>query len=301
MAVPALDAARFWRDGYSLIRGVFAEAEVADMRARAEAAIARLGRDGRDIDVLNEPTLRGILLDERILALAETLLGQVPIYFGESNFGFFDRADRVGTYHRDNVDRLNPGGPDWQGRYPVIKFAIYLQDHRRRAGGLTVLRNSHRRAHRSRFGRIFGEEIAAQLLGRAHYLQTGPGDVVAWTLRTTHAGLGNALKLAPFFAVSERNQRFLPRFLSYRPCEGRRGAFFLSYAADGPLFERYIEHEKTRATQVKRWTINAYDDAARNAAAGKRVRLRDMNREIAEERARGAALGQRQKWSEPLP
>ena len=291
-----LDVARFWRNGYQHIRGVFSAAEVAGMRERAHEAIARRGRDGREIDLFAEPSVRGILLDQRILGIAEALLGEIPIYFGESNFGFFTGVKRVGTYHKDNVDRLDPSGPDWKGRYNILKLAIYLQDHRRRAGGLTVLGKSHLRVRKNRIAEVLTEEVVSSLLGRAHYLQTAPGDVIAWTLNTTHAGFGNALRLAPFLAVTERNQRFVPRFLTY-PFVPEHGAFFLSFAGEGAHFERYLAHEKTRATQVKRWAANPYDDGARAAAAGKRIRVRDMNREISEDLAKGKSLGQRQKWS----
>jgi hypothetical protein len=115
-------------------------------------------------------------------------------------------------------------------------------------------------------------------------------------LSTTHAGFGNAIRFAPFLAVTERNQRLVPGFLTY-PFVPERGAFFLSFAGEGAHFERYIAHEKTRATQVKRWSANPYDEGALAAAQAKRIRIRDMNREIADDLAKGVALGTRQKWS----
>ena len=297
MSAVSLDVERFWRDGYAIIRDVFSAEEVAAMRRHGEETIASFGRPGAEIDVLAAPLLRGVLLDDRILALAQSILGETPIYFGESNFGFFSRVDRVGSYHKDNTDRLNPAGPDWHGRYNIIKFAIYLQDHRGRSGGLTVLRRSNHGVRKNRVAEVLNEEIASPLLMRARYLQTKPGDVVAWPLSTTHAGIGNALRFAPFLVLTERNQRFVPSFMAYRPCVKPRGAIFLSYAGEGAHFERYIAHEKTRKSQVKRWSLNAYDDDALAALDGKPVRLRNMNREIAEDLARGATLGQHAKWT----
>jgi hypothetical protein len=297
MSAAHLDVERFWRNGYAIIRDVFGAAEIGEMRRRADETIAAFGRPGAEIDVLAAPLMRGVLLDDRILALAGAILGETPIYFGESNFGFLPRVDRVGSYHKDNTDRLDPSGPDWRGRYNVIKFAIYLQDHRGRAGGLTVLRRSNHGVRRNRIAEVLTEEIVSPLAMRAHYLQTRLGDVVAWPLTTTHAGLGNALRFAPFLTVTERNQRFVPSFLAYGPCVKPRGAVFLSFAGEGPHFERYIAHEKTRKTQVKRWSLNAYDSDALAALAGKPVRLRDMNREIADDIARGAAVGQTAKWT----
>jgi hypothetical protein len=291
-----LDAERFWRNGYAIVRDVFSAEEIAAFRARAHEAIARRSRPGAEIDLLAEPSLRGILLDDRLLGIAERILGEIPIYFGESNFGFFNNIKRVGTYHKDNVDRLDPAGPDWKGRYKIIKLAIYLQDHRKHAGGLAVLGKSHLKVRKNRTAEVLNEEVASTLLGRAHYLRTKPGDVVAWTLSTTHAGFGNAIRFAPFLAVTERNQRLVPGFLTY-PFVPERGAFFLSFAGEGAHFERYIAHEKTRATQVKRWSANPYDEGALAAAQAKRIRIRDMNREIADDLAKGVALGTRQKWS----
>ena len=40
-------------------------------------------------------------------------------------------------FHKDNADRVDPNAPDWNGRYTVLRFGIYLQDHYRHTGGLT--------------------------------------------------------------------------------------------------------------------------------------------------------------------
>src|SRR5690349_21577676 len=115
---PTVDCNKFWRDGYLLVRNVFRRAEVDAFRQ------AMYETEDLSGDLLSNPRLRSILLDSRVLEIAQQLLGQTPVYWGESiaQIGVSPRG-----WHKDNVDQENMNGPDWHGKYDIIKFAIYPQ------------------------------------------------------------------------------------------------------------------------------------------------------------------------------
>src|SRR3954462_4462530 len=91
-------------------------------------------------DILSKDELRYTVLDDRILHLVKTVLGGNPVYWGDSNYHF-----GVGFrgFHRDNVDRTDMTAPDWDGDYPIVRLAIYLQDHKNYSGGLKIRVGSH--------------------------------------------------------------------------------------------------------------------------------------------------------------
>jgi hypothetical protein len=124
-----ISPARFWRDGYAVIRSVFGADEIARFRERALASNA-----AHKGDLLANPSLRDVLLDDRLLAIARSLLGARPVYSGDSSCVIGGRSH---GWHKDNADPEDPRAPDWQGRYTPIRFGLYLQDHARTPGGST--------------------------------------------------------------------------------------------------------------------------------------------------------------------
>jgi hypothetical protein len=236
-------ADRFARDGFVVVRNVFSAPEIEDMRAcvrqqievdRAEgkfedAFYQYMGvRSGRG-DLLSKIHLRGILLDPRILDTARSLLPAKPLlYFGESTY----QLGSSGRYfHRDNVDRGKAEGPDWCGDYPLLRMGIYLQDHRRHSGGLKVRIGSHRHDG-----------------GRACLVDSEPGDVVVWNMRTLHSGNAVRLRFWPSFAALAPNgqlrrlrlgEDMIPGWLQL-PVERERAALFMSYGVESPHLDRYI-------------------------------------------------------------
>jgi hypothetical protein len=167
-------------------------------------------------------------------------------------------------WHKDNRlgDRANPRGLDWTTkRYPIIRFGVYFQDHARYSGGLALRVGSN---HAARVDR-----------GKPINVSTEAGDVVVWTLTTTHSGQANRLTFLRNRAVGGRWMRFLPkRFLIGE--EQERIAAFLTLASDSPHLTRYIEHLKTeRAHDEMEWFRKSrFDDGVwqRAKEAGLTVR-----------------------------
>ncbi len=230
--------------GFTVVPGVFSADQLSELRVAARRAEAWLERQGlleviegpstafrtSACDLLAAPDLRQVLLDPRVVALAEEILGCRPVYFGDSSIRF---GGSVPEWHRDNVDRTDTGGPDWLEPYPLVRFGIYLQDHRTYSGALCVKPRSHLAANR----------------GGGRFVGTAPGDVVIWSLRTLHAGDGVRLRLLPHVVLPPRLQRVLPRS-ACRPEQKERIALFFTFARPGPLFDRYLADYATKPYAV---------------------------------------------------
>lgn len=223
------DATYFWDHGFLLARGLLQPSECETFRAEALTHRDHTG------DLLSHPTLWRVVLDPRLLAKVRELLGDTPVYFGDSSvtFGVHGRG-----YHKDNADRYDPNAPDWQGSYPILRCGIYLQDHRHHSGGLNVRDGSHQHHDVGR--------------GATRYMNTGLGDVVFWNLRTSHSANGVQLRGLPSLPVAPRAVRWLPSAL-FRDAGPERVALFATFGARGPHLQRYVTYLHTRRYMVDAW------------------------------------------------
>jgi hypothetical protein len=232
----------FARDGFAIVRKVFSPQEIDEMRRRVQLQIEVDRAEGKfeesfyelmgvmsgKGDLLSKIHLRDVLVDDRILAIARSLLPMKPlIYFGESTYqlGSGGRA-----YHRDNVDRYRAEGPDWVGPYTLLRLGIYLQDHRRHSGGLKVRVGSHLRDG-----------------GRPVLVDSEVGDVVVWNMRTLHSGNAVRLRFWPDFAWIpptshvrrlRLGEDMVPQWMQL-PFERERAAMFMSFGVESAHLDRY--------------------------------------------------------------
>lgn len=258
---------KFERDGYIVVPSVFSEAEIAQFRKRAytqfaEDEAAGLKYDNKYApnanftygDLLSKNHLREILMDERILQIAKALLGEVVIYFGDSNYNL---GTGIRGFHRDNVDRAYNGGPDWRDEYPILRMGVYLQDHTLHSGGLKVRAGSHKAES-----------------GPVHFVNTKPGDVAVWSLRTQHSG--NAVKIKGFPNLSINRggmEGAIPNFLK-REQEAERISLFLSFARKAPLLDRYIKEYMQRREDVRANVAHSkWPEVAKQLAQSRGVEL----------------------------
>lgn len=251
----------FWRDGFLILQGVFSRDEMADFRSCALA-------HPPSADLLSEPGLRRLLLDHRVLDIAKELIGPELIYFQDSNV-LLDNQDNA-RFHKDCVDRDDPAGPDWNGQYPIIRFGLYMQEHRGLPGGVDLRRGSHMFNTVDR-----GEHV---------YADTELGDLVVWNLRTTHSGCALMLKnsetaLDPS-TVTARLLRRLPLGL-LRAHPERRAAAFMTFGRSGAHLERYIAYLRTRQFAIDGWKASALPPEAVAQANAQGVQIRDMLDELA--------------------
>ena len=264
----------FWENGYTIIRNVYSRDEINGFR---EAAYASRGRGLGDL--LANPLMRSTLVDGNFVAIARQILGSDDIWYsGDSSFTI--NSGQRG-FHKDNVDRQDPGGPDWKGRYTILRFGIYLQDHWRHTGGLNLRAKSHNTADHS-----YGKNV---------YVRTRVGDVVVWSLRTTHSGNGVLLKF-PRWVHPEPSE--IPKIPAWRiaKADGDRIAVFAALGLDDAHHDRYAEYLKTRTYMVNSFRASHYDDEALAAAEKAGLKVRDMAKEIEGD----DSVGKNAKW-EPLP
>lgn len=283
-----VDCNKFWLDGFLLLRNVFERTEVEAFRQAMYEA------DDLSGDLLTNPRLRSILLDPRVLDIAQKLLGQTPVYWGESiaQIGVSPRG-----WHKDNVDQENINGPDWSGKYDIIKFAIYPQDHHYHSGGLNIRRGSHKTTVLNGPPKHVGEN---------RYMNTRIGDVIVWNMRATHSGTGFLLKFPRWLQlepdcgprlpysldlIGRISQRLrgrgtslakLPNFL-IAPQQRERCIIFFTMGADGPHLNRYLAYLKTRKFMIDIWRNSFYDNSVWEAAKDKNIVIRDVWKDIKHE------------------
>ena len=247
--------------GWSLIKSVFSTAEVARFREIAN----QLKDEQYSADLLGHPLTRTILFDDRILSTVKQFLGTDDlVYFGDSSCTISKQPGSA-HFHKDNPDKLNGNGPDWQEEYPVIRLGIYLQNHDRFSGALAIRDRSHKT-----------NDLKA---GSPFYVDNQVGDLSAWYLTTTHAGYSKRLKFAPNFFLNTSLYRFVPDFM-FVPEEQYRIAYFMTFGKKGPLLDRYLRYLKTREYMVQAWKKSKYDQSCFDFAEAKGIQLIDMYSQV---------------------
>ncbi|SDJ32432.1 Ectoine hydroxylase-related dioxygenase, phytanoyl-CoA dioxygenase (PhyH) family [Pedobacter sp. ok626] len=228
-----IDKDFFNANGYTIVRNVFTREEVEQFRQlayqtleedKANNLVKKVVNDLKDVyypkgDLLSK-SLNKVLLSDKILKIAETILDATPVYFQDSTYqiGIGDRG-----FHRDNVDRIANQGEDWQGDYDIIRVGVYMQDHDRYSGGLKVVEKSHK-----------------GIDGKRVFIDSKAGDVVVWSLRTLHSGNAARLKIFPSLVMGYRFENLLPNFL-LKDSQQERISCFMSFAKEGRNLDRYIE------------------------------------------------------------
>jgi hypothetical protein len=230
-----IDKKKFDEEGFLLIKNVFSKAEIEQMRKDAYAEFESDKKKQLTFrhpskmsnaifakgDILSKDLLRKYLLDDRILYLVKKVLGADPVYYGDSNYHF---GTGFRGFHRDNVDRTDLTAPDWEGEYPIVRLAIYLQDHKEYSGGLKIRIGSH--IHPS---------------GKPVFVDSEEGDVVIWNLRTVHSGNAVRFKFFKNLMVNKaRREGMIPAFLK-KDQQKERATLFMTFALKSKHLDRYIQ------------------------------------------------------------
>ncbi len=264
-----IDKNKFEEEGYLLIPKVFSESEIEQFRKLAYEQYEIDKSKKLDFQLPNLPTkakynkgdllskekLHPILLDDRILKIARTLLGSDDIiYFGDSSY-------QIGTglrgFHRDNIDRTDMNAPDWKGTYTLIRLGIYLQNHKDYSGGLKVKAGSHKNAD-----------------GKPVFIGNEIGDVVIWNLKTLHSGNAVRLKLFPNFSINRSGREgMVPAFLK-KDQEHERISLFMTFALKSSHLDRYInEYSLKRKDTLDNLKASVYNHNVLDLANQKHVEV----------------------------
>ncbi|MGK5681042.1 hypothetical protein [Actinoplanes sp. URMC 104] len=274
-ALQDLDVDKFWENGYAILRNVYTPDEIQRFR---EGAFASRGRGPGDL--LSNPLMQDALLDGNFVAVARKLLGSDDIWYaGDSSFTI--NSGQRG-FHKDNVDRKDPKGPDWNGRYTLLRFGIYLQDHWTHTGGLNLRAKSHNTTDHS-----YGKNV---------YVRTRVGDIAVWSMRTTHSGNGALLRWPWRNKFPEPTEiPNLPKWKVAKP-DGDRLAVFAALGLNDAHHDRYVEYMKTRTYLVNSFRASKYDDETLAKAAKIGLNVRDIAKEIEGD----DTVGKNVAW-EPIP
>lgn len=261
------DVERFALDGYLIVRGVFSPEEIEVFRdtvgglaSQLESAHAIDGLWMMPGDVAAYSELSSVLTDPRMLSIARSLLGDRPVYFRDSAVAIAETIQDSGRgWHKDNrvPDRFDPLTADWQGEYPVIRMGIYCENHVEHSGGVALRVGSHRlrptllrrllwgAVHRLRPRPGVRAHMHAITTGRAIHADTRAGDVVVWTLRTSHSGFAMRPRLAKNLKLPSQLETRLPNAF-FLPPERPRVTMIITYGADSEHLDKLIEFLPTR-------------------------------------------------------
>jgi len=251
-------AKEFKEHGWVLVKGVFSKDEIEELRGKVEATRA----NGHLGDVLSNSLLNKLLYDVRLIDIFKNMLPGQPVYFGDGNF-LLDNKDY--GFHKDNPDRNDPNGPDWEGDYNIFRAGIYLQNHAKYSGGV-LLRDKSFKSISTRVGKSFNVPIE-------------PGDVAVWNLRTTHSGNAKLFKLFPGIIINPKYYGLIPKFL-FKSQKKKRIGIFLTIAREGKNLDRYLQYLKSRQYAVAYWQNSVYNPEIIAKAEQNGLKILDMHEEV---------------------
>ena len=236
---------RFHEDGYLRVRGVFSLEEIE--RFRSYASRLQAGEvDTRYFHEISE--MQDFWRDQRLIAIARDILSGPLVYCFSGHFHRYDFAqgdndtarhlhhDAKGTaeniYNRYNQKSEQP--------YPVLRFAIYLQDTETQSGGLKVAVGSHLRDVSDFQPTDF----------RLENLASQPGDVVAFTPRILHSPLALRFKDGRDTVLTPHEENTLVNSDPdlFLPIPQIRQTLFIDYLAEGELADLYVKNRAIQKT-----------------------------------------------------
>ena len=269
----------FWKDGYVKIKAVFDKREITNLRKYILNIHETYPDKLKNKDLMLDSVIRKYLLDSRVISIVKEILTNKVTYFGDSSCTLYENHKNVGSYHKDCTDRLDPNAPDWQSPYPLIRVALFLQDHKKQGGGVILGKKSHNHLFKKRSLQVFYEEVFGLLSGNFKYIDSEIGDLVIWNLRTTHCPLGKYIKYSFKRPVSGRLNKLIPDFCK-KSFSGKRLLLQTTYGSKSKHLNRYIDYLKTRSYMVERWSSDKYNLKIKNDFKRNKIELYDFYKSI---------------------
>lgn len=243
MKLEQKDIDKFESDGYLVVKNVIPVKQIQALRDAFEILREKSKNAGNVNYDPNYPEASFILGDltsfselkpfnflvfnKNIVEIVKSLIGTDIVYFGESNT---QSGTAIRGNHKDSriSDREDGSGMDWQGNYPLVRVAIYLNDSDIYSGGVKIMPGSHKIP-------------TSRYRGGGVNVDSKAGDLVIWKLTTTHSGNAKRLKIFKNLSLHPRIEDFIPSiFECHNPIERR--AMFLVYGATGDHLDRYIKY-----------------------------------------------------------
>lgn len=278
------------KNGFLHLKNIFSKKEIVDVR---DYIISNYYDESQDFiycekDLLSDEYLYKVLLNDKVIEIVKSIIGENVIYFGDSGWNI--TKDPIPTvYHTDNADRNSPG-EDWDGDYPITRFAIYPQDHANIGGGPLLGSGSHKKFIKNHYLRVLYQETLGPLSGRFQHIPSNVGDIVFWNLRTAHAGSGFTFKKTNF-PISKRLSKYIPNFITSKYI-GPRVLVHGTFGSQSKKLDRYIKYLKTRTYQIDLWKKNNtnYSEEIYTSLKNKNIKFINLSESIKEDIASGKIL-----------
>lgn len=258
------------KNGWVLLKNIFTPDEVERLREEARTYKA----NEQQGDLLSDDALQHVVVDERILHIARSMLQATPVYFGDSTATVHSIDNRISHgFHKDSADKDDSDAPDFRDEYTIIRIGIYLQDHARHSQGLIVRSGSHKHANTTK--------------GKPVIVPSEPGDVIVWYLTTSHSGNAKRLRFFKNLVVADDSVNKLGHFLYYRmpsfmvaPQAAERISLFLTFGKDDHHLERYIKYLKGRSYAIEKWKHSHWKPSFLEQAKSKDIIIQNIPEEI---------------------
>ncbi len=261
------------KNGWLLIKNFF-DSDYCDNLRESCYKSSTSGLDGKDL--LSNNNLNFLFFNEKLMALLTDLIGEKPVYFGDSSYQIASINGGIATgFHKDCIDRNNPKGLDWDKDYSLIRIGIYLQDHKNYSEGLIVRTNSH---HTNDLNK-----------GKKINVPSEKGDLIIWYLTTTHSGNAKRLKGtdANLFMNDSLKKNILGKiyykvlYKFVQPSQKDRVALFATFGKNDVHLDRIIKYLKHRSYMVSSWKNENYNsDILKKIKQQNLLEVREMKIEV---------------------
>jgi hypothetical protein len=282
-----VDIDTFLEKGYAVVPQLFSPEEAEEIRRatieeterldRAGEAASVEGPKGRMIgprgDMLTYEAFRRVLLDSRLVGVIREVLGDDPVFWGESGV-WVGNSGTAHAWHTDAYETPVTKGP----RYPLVRCGLYLEDTAAHSDGLALVEGSHAQ---DPLAMTFMKRLRRAALpwvgwlgpGRTRFVESRPGDLVIWDMRIFHAGEVVRFKPKPSLVLPLEWQRRLPRSLRL-PEERRRVVMFPTFGLPGPDLDSYLEYQRSSREYMRDiWKASHFPDSVVEEAAAVGLRV----------------------------
>lgn len=266
---PTVKSSLLEKHGYIVIRDVFSEDEAEDFRERIKKTHDQKGPHG---DLMSHPLLQSILLDDRIISIANKLLDDKAVYFGFSSYRYGTMESITNLHNDANGSPKNPHGKVYENPastdWPIVRLGIYLQNHDRYSGGLKVRNHSHKQFLlnwlnvKSVLSPNGTMTLKSLPLGRLINLPSRKTDVVVFNMRTQHSGYFQRLRLLPRIALHPNIEKKLYetslRSTLFIPSERDRCLIFADFGKPSEKLNWYITDRALYYMNIDHWQHTAF-------------------------------------------
>jgi hypothetical protein len=247
----AADVEQFRRDGFLLLRDVFGADEV-------QRFIAAGAEGSRTADLLALPDLEGFWSDSRLVEIAKLLLGGTITFFGEASYlkEVFKPGEAVHGRHlhhdaKGTLSHLfNRQHEPTDAPYPIIRFAVYLQDHANFSGGLKLVPGSHQFNSAN-----FNEDELTY-----YDVPAMPGDLVVFCNKILHSPYALRRKASPHIGLPPRRENVMSAAdpEAFLPAPVDRNVIFVDFAGSNALADIYIKGRAIIPTNTRSGLVQAF-------------------------------------------